>query len=488
MNRRRFLQTLLATSGAAALGSRLRGADGRPRNVLFIASDDLRPNLGCYGDPVAKTPHIDALAARGRLFEHAYCPQSVCCPARTSVLTGLRPDTTRVWDLQTYFRSTIPDAVTLPQHFKNQGYFTQNIGKIYHNDTRPHSAGARMYDLPSWSVPPIYADGEHWRDWVVPGSGAGPKTKQGAFQCVDVPDEAYWDGQIAREAVKSLRGFAAGKKPFFLGLGFWKPHLPFNAPKRYWDMYSRDEIPAPANPLPPLGAPPIALHHGFELRNYGGIPKSGPIPPELIRTLRHGYYAGISYLDANLGRVLGELRRLGLEENTVVVLWVDHGLHLGEHALWGKTSDYELDTRVPLIIASPDLPRPGARAGALVETLDLYPTLVELCGLPAQPGLEGRSLVPLLSDPDAAGREAVLSQHPHPFYTPKAAAMGYAVRAAQHRYVEWRDLTTRAVVGRELYDYRADPLEKINRAGESASAGLIEELSQRLRALAPHAA
>ena len=450
-------------------------------NVLFIASDDLRTNLGCYGDPVAKSPNLDALAGRGRLFERAYCQQSVCCPSRSSLLTGRRPDAIRVWDLQTYFRNTVPGVVTLPEAFKRRGYFAQDIGKIYHNDTRPLSAGPRMCDLQSWTVPPTFATGEHWRDWVVPGQPAGPKETQGAYQCLDVPDNAYTDGKIADQAVASLRRLAGSDRPFFLAVGFWKPHLPFNAPKQYWDLYARADIPPPANPLPPLRAPPIALHHSTELRNYGGIPADGPIPPELAATLRHGYYAGISFLDHNVGRLLNELRRLGLEENTVVVFWVDHGLHLGEHGLWGKTTNYELDTRVPLIIAAPAMAEPGARSRALVELLDVYPTLLELCGLSPGAGLGGLSLAPLLADSARAGKEAVLSQHQHPFYAPKATAMGYSLRSDRYRYVEWRSLEGRAIVGRELYEYEADPLETLNRAGDPSLKPLLWRMRQQLR-------
>jgi len=489
LNRRRFLQTVAAATGGAAVGHRARAAGpGRPRNVLFIAADDLRPQLGCYGDPVVQSPHLDALAARGRLFERAYCQQSVCCPSRSSLMTGRRPDSIRVWDLQTYFRHTVPEVVTLPQAFKNRGYFTQDIGKIYHNDTRPLSAGPRMYDLASWSVPPVHADGEHWRDWVVPGQPGGPKTKQGAYQCLAVPDNAYTDGQIADQAVASLQRLAGQEQPFFLAVGFWKPHLPFNPPKKYWDLYAPGSIPPPANPCPPRGAPAIALHHSTELRNYAGIPQQGPIPPELSATLRHGYYAGISFLDHNVGRLLGELRRLGLEDNTVVVFWVDHGLHLGEHELWGKTSDYELDTHVPLIIAAPGMVRPGAKAAGLVELLDIYPTLLELCGLPPDAGLEGRSVAPLLDDPDHPGKESVLSQHQHPFYAPHATAMGYSLRTDRYRYVEWRTMARLGLAGQELYDYQADPRETVNRAGDPNLAPLLRALRQQMRERMPAAA
>jgi iduronate 2-sulfatase len=452
-------------------------------NVLFMAADDLRTELGCYGDRVVHSPNIDALAARGVVFTGAYCQQAVCCPSRSSMLTGLRPDTIRVWDLQTYFRNNVPDVVTLPQDFKIHGYFSQDIGKIYHNDTRPASAGARMYDLPSWSIPPVHAEGEHWRDWVVPGHPEGPARKQGPIQCLDVPDDAYFDGQIASEAIAALRGFKASGRSFFLGLGFWKPHLPYNAPKKYWDLYEPGGVPPPANPRAPKGAPAIALHDSFELRGYAGMPNTGAIPDEQARRLRQGYYACISYMDAQIGRVLAELTRLGLADDTVVVLLGDNGFHLGEHDLWGKTSNYELDAHIPLIVAVPGRGAHGASARGLVELLDVYPTLLELCGLPEMRGLEGTSFVPLLDDPARPGKEAVLTEHPHPFYTPKATAMGYALRTERYRYVEWHALTTGEVQARELYDYAMDPLETRNVVDEPARAELVARLARQLTRL-----
>ena len=481
--------SLSAAAGVAAPASGLAqssaagaGQASRP-NVLFIASDDLRTELGCYGDPVVKSPNIDALAARGVVFNRAYCQQAVCCPSRSSLMTGLRPDTIRVWDLQTYFRNTMPDVVTLPQTFKQAGYFSQDIGKIYHNDTRPASAGARMYDLPSWSVKPVFADGEHWHDWVVPGRPQGPAVKQGPMQSVDTPDESYFDGKIATAAIAALRGFKASGQSFFLGVGFWKPHLPYNAPKKYWDLYEPNGVPPPANPRPPEGAPAIALHNSFELRGYAGMPKTGDISADDTRRLRQGYYACISYMDTQLGRVIHELDALGLADNTLIVLFGDNGFHLGEHDLWGKTSNYELDAHIPLIIVDPRRGAHGAHAQGLVELLDLYPTLLELAGLPAHPGLQGRSLVPLLEHPERPGKPAVLTEHPHPFYVPHSTAMGYALRTDRYRYVEWRDLQTHAVTAKELYDYVADPLETRNEAGDPDQASLVVKLAGQLEAM-----
>jgi iduronate 2-sulfatase len=455
-------------------------------SILFIAADDLRADLGCYGHPEVKTPHLDALARRGVVFERAYCQQAVCNPSRASVLTGRRPDTLRVWNLQTHFRETLPDVVTLPQAFKQAGYTSVGLGKLFHNQSGPRHPPFPFADPPSWSRPPRFAEGAHWQDWVVPGDAAGPKAKGGPVQCLDVPDEAYFDGQIAAAAVAAIREFATSREPFFLGVGFWKPHLPFNAPKRYWDLYDRAKLAPPDPAAAPVGAPALAAHDWQELRGYGGVPKTGPLPDAQIAELRHGYLAAISFLDAQVGLVLAELERTGLAANTVVVFWSDHGFHLGEHNLWAKTSNYELDARVPLIGAAPGGARAGGRVAGLTELIDVYPTLTALAGLPAEPGLEGRSLVPQLRDPAAPGNAFALSQHPRPAYgTP--THMGYSLRDAHHRYIEWRELATGVISARELYDHRTDPKETVNRAAEPTHRPVIDALAAQLRAVAPAA-
>ncbi len=466
------LRLCWALAVAVAAGGALAAA--APPNLLFIAADDLRTDLGCYGSPEARTPHLDALARRGVAFARAYCQQAVCNPSRASVLTGRRPDTLKVWDLKTHFRETLPDVVTLPQHFKNHGYTSVGIGKIFHNESGAKPAFP-FADPVSWSEPPVFADGAHWQDWVVPGAPSGPKTKGGPVQCLDVPDEAYLDGRIAAAAVTKLGALASKAEPFFLAVGFWKPHLPFNAPKKYWDLYDRAALSGPTPDQMPAGAPAIAGHAWNELRGYAGVPKSGPLPAAQVAELRHGYLACISFLDAQVGRVIAELDRLGLAQNTIVVFWSDHGFHLGERQLWGKTTNYELDTRVPLIVAAPGVSPAGTRAMGLVELIDLYPTLVELCGRPAAPGLAGRSLVPQLRDPELAGKAVAVSQHPHPSYG-RATHMGYTLRTAQHRYVEWRDWQTGAVTARELYDETTDPAETVNVVETAAYAGVRREL------------
>jgi iduronate 2-sulfatase len=472
----RSLFSLVGLCGALAVC--VGAAEPSRLNILFIAADDLRTDLGCYGNTEVKTPHLDALARQGVVFERAYCQQAVCNPSRASVLTGRRPDTLKVWDLQTHFRDTLPDIVTLPQHFKQHGYAAINIGKIFHNESGTRARKFPFADPPSWSQPPVRASGAHWQDWVVPGDPSGPKQKVGAVQCVDAPDHAYFDGQIAEQACEALRAFGRSRESFFLAVGFWKPHLPFNAPKKYWDLYDRAKLTPPHPVSMPKGSPGIAHHRSSELRNYDGVPKDGPISPEQGAELRHGYYAGISFLDAQVGRLLETLREANLAANTLIVFWSDHGFHLGEHDLWGKTSNYELDARVPLIVARPGVTQ-NARSLALVELLDLYPTLVEAARLPVASGIEGRSLGSLLREPGGRGAEFAVTQHPHPFHGGKATQMGYAIRDERFRYVEWRDLTSGAVTARELYDHSIDPRETINRFDDPSNRLVVERMEKR---------
>ncbi|MFM7205970.1 MAG: sulfatase [Planctomycetaceae bacterium] len=453
-----------------------------PLSVLFIAADDLRNDLGCYGNPIVRTPHIDCLAARGTVFEAAYCQQAVCNPSRASLLTGRRPDTLRIWDLPTHFRSHHPRIVTLPQHFMRHGYHAEDVGKIFHNWKQSIEG-----DPESWSVPAVMHFGNHGADQPQMAGPLPPDlVKTPRCEMRDVPDEAYLDGRIAARAVESLRESARRESPFFLAVGFWKPHAPFNAPKRYWDLYDPATIPEPRHPEWPRGAPRIAWHDSQEILREAA---SG-LTREQARTIRHGYLAAVSYLDAQVGRVLDELERLGLAERTIVVLWSDHGYHLGEQSLWAKTSNFELDARVPLVIAAPTVAAAGQRVATPVELLDLYPTLVDLAGLPVPPGLEGRSLVPLLLDPDAPFKPAALSQHPRPSYIDRApggvpTAMGYSVRSCTHRYTEWRDWKTGETTARELYDHVADPDESVNRAADPEQRDVVTRHASLLEAFQP---
>ncbi|MCX5659742.1 MAG: sulfatase [Planctomycetota bacterium] len=427
---------------------------------------------------------MDRLAARGLLFERAYCAQAVCSPSRTSLLTGCRPDTTRVYDLETHFRKTLPNVVTLPQHFKANGYHTQAFGKIYHGG---------LDDPASWSSPLTYPKNEWYQlpenralmkkrlenlkddDAKVSAVALG-RIRGAPVECADVPDNAYGDGAIADDAIEALRKIK--DKPFFLAAGFLKPHLPFVAPKRYWDLYRREEIALADNPFFPKGAPALAGTTWGELRAYHGIPATGPVTDDQARTLIHGYLACVSYVDAQIGRLLDELDRLGLRENTIVVLWGDHGWKLGEHGLWCKHTNFEMDTRSTLIVAAPgqaSAGTPGKHTTALTEFVDIYPTLCELSGLPLPQHLEGTSFAPLLETPDRAWKQAAFSQYPR-----GGGVMGYSMRTDRYRYTQWQEQKSHKVVARELYDHQLDPEENRNVADDPANAKLVAQLGAQL--------
>jgi iduronate 2-sulfatase len=433
------------------------GAD-KP-NVLMICVDDLKPLLGCYGAPTIKSPNIDRLAARGVLFEHAFANQAVCAPSRNALMTSLRPSTIGIYDLPTNFRKSVPDAVTVAQYFRKHGYRTEAMGKIMHVGHGNHE------DPDSWTVP-------HWRPQgggyhlkestasTRPSKVGGPRGA--ATECADVPDNTYGDGMLADEAIARLR--AAKEKhgePWFIGVGFFKPHLPFVAPKKYWDLYKRESFPLPALKVPPIGAPEFAPTTWGELRAYSDIPEVGPLDDAKTRLLLHGYHAATSYMDAQLGRVLDALDQLGLAKNTIIVLWGDHGWHLGDHGMWCKHTNYEQAARIPIIVVAPGVAKPGAKTGALAETVDIYPTLCELAGLPVPQGLDGASFVSALKNPSATTKEAVFHVYP------RGELMGRAVRTARYRLVEWKKIgesPDTAVF--ELYDYEADPAETRNLAAD----------------------
>ncbi len=456
MLRTALLLTLFAGTAGAA----------ERTNVLLVVADDLRADLGCYG-AAAKSPHLDALAARGRRFDRAYCQQAVCNPSRSSFLTGLRPDTLGLWVNGTHFREKKPNAVTLPGWFKANGYETRGVGKIFHNWHTKEKGDRR-----SWSADEFLHYANHGDDAptvtgaLPPNAALDLGRKYGQVPVCerrDVPDDAYYDGRVAAEAVRVLGEVKA--KPFFLAVGFWKPHAPFNAPKRYWDRYDPKALPA-LDPRRP-DAPAIAFHDNRELL---GLPPDTIAPtPAQIAEMRHGYLANIAYLDEQVGKVLKALDDHALREKTVVVFLSDHGYHVGEHGLWAKTSCFEYDARVPLILARAGM-KPGATA-SLVELVDLFPTLVELCGLPAAPGLDGASLVPVLADATMSVKDAAYTQHPRPAYadrTPKGVpdAMGVSARTAAGRYTEWRDWDTGRLLGAEYYDHARDPRELTNRVVE----------------------
>jgi len=461
------------------------GADRKP-NVLFIMADDLRCELASYGSP-AITPNLDKLAKRSVQFDRAFCQQAVCNPSRSSLITGRRPDTLRIWNNGTHFRELNPDVTTIPLWFKEHGYVTRCSGKIFHNwHTAIHG------DPRSWSAPEFlhyanHGDDDAQVDGPLPANMAKTTTgfgyaKNGLCECRDVPDSAYFDGRVADEAIRVL-GEVKGK-PFFVAVGMWKPHAPFNAPKKYWDLYDRTKLP-PLNPSRPSGAPEIAFHQSTEV--LGPPNKQTPPTPEQIAEMRHGYFANISYMDAQIGKVIDALDQLGLADNTVIVFISDHGYHIGEHTLWGKTSDFEFDAHMPFMISDcTNKATYGARTRSLVESLDLFPTLVDLCGLPKPEGIEGTSLVPVLRDPKLALKPAAYTQHPRPAYydrepSKQPKAMGCSVRTDKVRYTEWREWGTGNVLARELYDSTNDPNELVNAIDEPRLADSRREAEALLK-------
>ena len=453
-------------------------------NVLLICVDDLKPALGCYGDPLAKTPAIDRLASQGVVLQNAYCNQAVCSPSRNALLTSLRPQTLGIYDLPTHFRLARADAVTLPQWFQQQGWHTEGMGKIFHVG-HGNIDDAKSWSRPSWKPKqPTYAKAENLPP-AAAGQGnakrkakkAGQKAPNGtAFEAAAVADNFYHDGAVADHALERLQALKQQPdQPFFLAVGFIRPHLPFVAPQRDWDLYDLQMFDIAKVTAPPIGAPGYAPQLGGELRNYRDIPKQEALPEDLQRTLIHGYYAATSYMDRQVGRVLDELDRLQLRESTIVVLWGDHGWHLGDHGIWCKHTNYEQAAHIPLIISVP-----GSAAGksaALVETVDIYPTLCELAGLPQPEGLDGRSFATTLKDPTATHRDHVI--HVYPRNRPEVGnVLGRAIRTPRHRLVEWRKIGSPEDTAEwELYDYQTDPLEQRNLITDQP------EVAAQLRAL-----
>ena len=439
-------------------------------NILFIAIDDLRPDLGCYGDSITISPNIDRLATNGLVFNRAYCQQAVCSPSRTSLLTGMRPDSTKVWDLETHFRSTIPTVVTLPQYFKQQGYYTTWWGKLFH---------ASLLDSVSWTHQGERLEPDNnWRAYVTEAAkreaarnnGGGPP-----YEIAEVADNAYPDGQVADNAIATLEKIKKDvKKPFFLALGFYKPHLPFNAPKKYWDMYNPEDFKIPSMDTAPKNAPPIALTDWWELRAYSGVPQQGKVSDDMALKLIHGYHACISYTDAQVGRVLKKLKDLGLDKNTIVVLWGDHGWKLGEYGDWCKHTNFEIDTRSPLIIKDPRMASKGQNTMALVEFIDIYPTLCDLAGLEIPDRQEGSSLLQILRNPKLPGKKMVVSQYPKQ----KNEIMGYSYRTDRYRYTKWlQNDGSNKVLELELYDLQKDPASTINVSEDPDYTETIETLN-----------
>ncbi len=476
-------QTVMLTALAAictlcpsTASSRTGGPIPRARpNILLIIVDDLKPTLRSFGDNAAITPNIDRLAARGTRFEHAYANQAVCAPSRINLMTGRRSTSTGIYDFGMDLRRYIPNAVTMPQLFKRAGYRAESLGKVF------HVGHGSTDDLASWSQPPIH---DHVVEYLVPESTGGKPTREqalfnevptagnvwryaatlsrgAAWESPDVADDAYADGRTAKRAAARLGELKSSASPFFLAVGFARPHLPFSVPKRYWDMYDPAKLPMPDFEQLPVGAPAFAGKMGGEIAAYTPVPE-GQIPGKdfpdpLKRKLIHGYYAGVSYVDVQVGKVLDALTREGLDKNTIVVLWGDHGWHLGDHGIWTKHTNFEQAVRQPLIFAGPGISA-GQSATQIAETVDVYPTLTALArptsAAKMQP-LDGTSLAPAL-----VNSSRVVRPYAYHAYT-RPGRIGEAIRTARYRLVRWTQEATgdRAY---ELYDLQTDPGETRN--------------------------
>lgn len=469
----RFLVALSALTVTAIFSSAaFAETPARKPNVLFISTDDLNLDLGAYGHRQVKSPHIDRLASRGVKFDLAYCQYPLCNPSRVSMLTGLRPDTARVHNLATDFRDTIPDAVTLPQLFRQNGYFTARVGKIFHYGV-PREIGTSGKDDPiSWDtvVNPIGRDKTEEDKLHVLTRGTG--TTLGfsmAWLDMDGTDEEQTDGQGVTETIKLLEQAAKSGKPFFIGMGFYRPHTPFVATKKWFELYPLEKVRLPEANLDALkDVPDISLY--IRPANYG-LPESG------LRDCVRGYWASVSFLDDQVGRLLAALERLKLADNTIVVFFSDNGFLLGQHGQWQKQLLFDESARVPLIVYAPGAKGNGRSSPRAVELLDVYPTLQELCSLPGPPQkLEGRSLVPLLNDPSAPFKPAIFSQ----VTRTKGKGnmfMAYSARTERWRYTEWGP---DGIEGRELYDHKSDPQEFKNLANDAAYAKVIAEMRRHL--------
>lgn len=499
-------------------------------NILFISIDDLRPELGSYGSEIAISPNIDNLASQGLQFNNAYCQQSICGPSRASVLTGIRPETSGVFHNYIKFREATPDVITLPQYFKQNGYETVYTGKIFHHGDKD--------DELSWSRLPAFDSLDHLPKpvgFALKGNIEARKkvrkemfAKYGdvarfglasgvAYESADVSDNTYLDGYNTTLAIATMKEMAKNDKPFFIGLGFNKPHLNWVAPKRYWDLYHRKKIKISMQTEAPVNAAAMGLHPSFELRARSNIPKKGEINDELSITLKHAYLACVSYIDAQIGKMISALEKEGLRENTIIIVWSDHGFHLGEMGIWGKATNYEIATRVPLIIWTPNMPKSskGKTTNALVELVDIYPTLADLSGFEIPKHTEGKSFKPLIENPDLVWKNAAFSQFPTPALREWGAypirpamretyfgsllteveerikkqhgdkwnrvlfennIMGYTMRTEQFRLIVWKDRTQpkEDPLFIELYDHKTDPYETINIAYDDSK--IVDDL------------
>lgn len=433
-------------------------------NVLFIAVDDLRPELGCYGKEYIHSPNIDRLADGGVLFERAYCMVPTCGASRASLMTGIRPSRNRFVHWQASAEKEAPGITTLNTHFRRNGYYTVSLGKVFNNlDDSTHG-----WSEPAWRPEHRWYHRPENLKRHEEQQKRGSRYRGPAWESADVPDETYRDGRLAQRAIADLQRLKEKNEPFLLAVGFFKPHLPFVAPKKYWDLYDGETIQLPDNYHVPQDAPKESIHTWGELRAYAGIPASGPVSDETARHLIHGYYACVSYIDAQVGKLLDELERLGLAENTIIVLWSDHGWNLGEHTLWCKHSCYETSMHIPLIVKSPGFSG-GERRDGLIESIDLYPTLCELTGLPLPDHLQGRSFATLMKDPQAEWKSSAVGRYRN----------GDTIRTDRFRFSEYTNAAGRQL-SRMLYDHESDPGENVNVAEthKEVVADLTEQLHE----------
>jgi len=510
MSFQKFRHTTVSCAAALAALVVSVSADDRP-NVLFVIVDDLRPELGCYGNTEVHTPHFDEFAERATTFTQAYCQAAVCAPSRASVMTGLRPDSTRVWDLRGRFRENLPDVVTIPQHFKKHGYHTVSMGKIFHNhmpdrvsfdepDLRPEKyMSPELIDREPES---FYHDDALNRELALvrqrrlkknPNAYAGGWAYGQSTESFDAPDQEFYDRAQTDLAIETMERLKNKEEPFFLALGYYRPHLPFVAPQKYWELYDRNTLPLASNPFLPHDSPVMAMNSAYELKGCYDLehvkhPSVAQLSEEEARLLKHGYYASVSFVDACFGELTRGLTDLGLDDNTIVVVWGDHGWKLGEHGSWCKQTNYEIDIRVPLLMRVPGLTESKAECRRLVELVDLYPTLCDVAGIPIPEDMEGTSFQPLLSDPELAWKSAAFSQfHRNPRVTPDGGRyMGLSLTTDNFHYIEWRTWdhvkgATGDVAAIELYDRRIDSAENTNVAAREKFQSDISDLSRQLQ-------
>ncbi|MCB4807078.1 sulfatase [Tamlana sp. 62-3] len=480
-------------------------------NILFLSIDDLRPDLGVYGNTEIKTPNIDALAKQSMVMLNTHSQSAVCAPSRASTMLGYRPDSTRVWHLGDKFREINPNAVTMPQYFKKAGYYTVNIGKIFHNympdsvswdepDLKPYPYNTKPYknrDAETYYYSPEALEIQKRDREALLEKRKGKKVygdgwnRGPAIESADAPDSLYYDAMQTQLALQTIDKIKDKSEPFFLGLGYFRPHLPFVVPKKYWDLYPKGSVSPAANPKLPENAPVMVSNSNYELRAYNhphkiGRPEDEPLPEDYADTLKRGYFASVSFIDACVGKLIEGLKERGLYENTIIVLWGDHGWKLGDHNGWGKMTNFYIDTHVPLIIKQAHQ-KEGKRIEALTELVDIFPTLCDVSNVGKANYFQGTSLTPLFENPELEWKDAVFSQFRRRAKVSKDGNeyMGYSMQTKTYHYIEWYTWNNETkqkgkYAARELYNHDVDPTETVNVANYPEYKKTVEELSVKL--------